>query len=231
MLNIFQLGQFGRSVLAAAAAPQFPTVLSITPTAFASDTTQHLVAMPAVVANGDLLICLFANDGSATVTTPGTFNLIAGGLSGGSVARGNAYYRIADGTEGGTTVDFVTSANEQAAAQVYRIQVGTFQGTPQGAATAGVGTTNSPNPPSVSPAWGSDDGLVIAGYAGDLGATVSVYPYANGNTQTLSFAGNAGRCECVSCWETFSAASVDPGTFTKSNNNQSVPFTIAVRAA
>lgn len=48
----------------------FPVILSVTETSFDTNTTSHLVAMPAVVAAGDLLVILFANDADSTVTTP-----------------------------------------------------------------------------------------------------------------------------------------------------------------
>src|SRR5690606_37657251 len=48
----------------------FPVVESVTPTVFGSDDTTHNVDMPSTVDAGDLLINLFASDGSATITDP-----------------------------------------------------------------------------------------------------------------------------------------------------------------
>ena len=108
------------TLVAAAATLAAPAVASVTETAFGADTADHYVNMPAAVDTGDLLIVLFTNDGSATVTTPAGWSLLASNASGAQV-RLSVYYKIAAGTEGGTTVNFVTSAAEQAAAQVYRI--------------------------------------------------------------------------------------------------------------
>ena len=83
-------------------------VVSVTHTAFTTDATSHLVAMPATVDAGDLLVTLVATDGSATLTTPsGWTNLSSVPQS--TTVRGSCSYKIAVGTEGGTTVDFVTS--------------------------------------------------------------------------------------------------------------------------
>ena len=97
-----------------------PVVTSVTETAFGTDTTDHYVNMPATVNAGDLLIVLFTNDRNETVTTPAGWTALASDANGQAV-RLSVYYKIAAGTEDGTTVNFVTSSTEQAAAQVYRI--------------------------------------------------------------------------------------------------------------
>ncbi|MCK4843505.1 MAG: hypothetical protein KAS83_00835, partial [Dehalococcoidia bacterium] len=94
-----------------------PVVTSVTETTFGSDTTDHYVSMPATVDAGNLLIVLFTNDGSDTVTTPAGWNELASNSIPNRV-RFSVYYKIAAGTEGGTTVNFVTAGSEQAAAQV-----------------------------------------------------------------------------------------------------------------
>jgi len=88
-----------------------PVVASVTETAFDTATTAHYVNMPATVTADDLLIVLFTNDGNAAVTTPTGWNLLASDANGTQV-RLSVYYKIAAGTEGGTTVNFVTSVVE-----------------------------------------------------------------------------------------------------------------------
>jgi hypothetical protein len=75
-----------------------PDVYSITQTTFHTNTTAHNVKMPRTVGAGDLLIALFANDGSATVTTPAGWTSLATGVSG-TLMRGSIYAKVADGTE------------------------------------------------------------------------------------------------------------------------------------
>ena len=119
-----------------------PVVASVTETAFGTDTTDHYVNIPATVNAGDLLIVLFTNDGSATVTIPSGWTELASDTRWSSVWL-SVYYKIAAGTEGGTTVDFVTSAAEEAAAQVYRIS-NCHGTTPPEISTAATGTDTTP---------------------------------------------------------------------------------------
>jgi len=207
-----------------------PLVASVTETAFGTDTTDHHVDMPATVDVGDLLIVLFINDKDSTVNTPTGWNLLVSEANGKHV-RASVYYRIAAGTEGGTTVNFVTSATEEAAAQVYRIT--NWHGTtPPEISTTATGTDTTPDPASLDPAgWDVADTLwlVVAGQdRGDQGAPTA-YPasYTNG-ISTLSSNGTAS-CRIHSARRVLAAASENPGSFTIPVSEQWVAFTIAVR--
>jgi len=119
-----------------------PVVASVTETAFGTATMDHYVNMPATVNVSDLLIVLLTNDRNESVTTPGGWSLLASDANGAHV-RLSVYYEIATGTEGGTTVNFVTSASEQAMAQVYRIS--NYHGTtPPEISTAATSTDMAP---------------------------------------------------------------------------------------
>jgi len=207
-----------------------PEVDSVTDTAFDTDTTDHNVDMPATVDAGDLLIVIFTNDGSATVTTPGGWSLLASDADGQHVSL-SVYYKIAAGTEGGTTVNFVISAAEEAAAQVYKIT--DWHGTtPPEISTAATGTSTAPNPASLDPAgWDVADTLwlAVAGQdRGDQGDPTS-YPssYTDG-TSTLSSDGT-GSCRIHSARRVLAAASENPGAFTIPVSEQWIAFTIAIR--
>jgi len=209
-----------------------PVVASVTETVFGTDTTNHNVNMPATVNAGGLLIVLFTNDGSATVTTPAGWTALASNSANGAV-RLSVYYKIAAGTEGGTTVNFVTSASEEAAAQVYRIT--NWHGTtPPEISTAATGTSTRPNPASLDPAgWDVADTvwLAVAGQdRGDQGEPTA-YPasYTDG-TSTLSSEGTAS-CRTLSARRVLAAASENPGAFTIPVSEEWVAFTIAVRPA
>jgi len=207
-----------------------PLVASVTETAFGTDTTDHNVNMPATVDAGDLLIVLFINDRDATVDTPTGWNLLASDANGPHV-RLSVYYRIAAGTEGGTTVNFVTSATEEAAAQVYRIT--NWHGTtPPEISTAATGTDTTPDPASLDPVgWDVADTLwlVVAGQDRGDQAGTTAYPasYTDG-ISTLSSNGT-GSCRIHSARRVLAAASEDPGAFTIPVSEQWVAFTIAVR--
>jgi hypothetical protein len=207
-----------------------PVVVSVPDTPFGADTTDHNVDMPATVDVGDLLIVLFINDGNATVTTPVWWTQLASNANGAAV-RLSVYYKIAEGTEGGTTVNFVTSATEEAEAQVYRIT--NWHGiTPPEISTAATSTSTRPNPASLDPAgWDVADTLWIAVAGQDRGdqGEPTAYPasYTDG-ISTLSSNGT-GSCRIHSARRVLAAASENPGSFTIPVSEQWVAFTIAVR--
>ena len=208
-----------------------PVVASVTETAFGTDTTDHYANMPATTDAGDLLIVLFTNDGNASVTTPGGWNSLASYTPNGNHVRLSAYYKIAAGTEGGTTVNFVTSAAQEAAAQVYRIT--NWHGTtPPEISTAASGSDTAPDPTPLNPAgWDVAETLWIAVAGQDRGNQPGTPAYPSGYTDgisTLSSGGN-GCCQTHSARRVLAAASEDPGAFTITASSQWVAFTIAVR--
>ena len=220
------------SLVTAVPALAAPVVASVTETAFGTATIDHYVNMPVTVNAGDLLIVLFTNDGSATVTTPAGWSLLASDDNEPHV-RLSVYYKIAAGTEGGTTVNFITSGVEQAAAQVYRIT--DWHGTtPPEISTAATGTSTRPNPASLDPAgWDVADTLWLAVAGQDRGdqSGTTAYPasYTDG-ISTLSSEGTAS-CRTLSARRVLAAASEDPGAFTIPVSEEWVAFTIAVRPA
>jgi len=209
-----------------------PAVASVTETAFDTATTDHYVNMPAAVNAGDLLIVLFTNDRSESVTTPGGWSLLASDTNGAHV-RLSVYYKIAAGTEGGTQVNLITSAAEEAAAQVYRIT--SWHGTtPPEISTAATGTSAAPDPSSLNPAgWDVANTLwlAVAGQDRENQSGTTAYPdsYTDG-TSTLSSEGT-GSCRTLSARRVLAAVSEDPGAFTIPVSEQWVALTIAVRPA
>jgi len=142
-----------------------------TGTGIASSGTAHAVTMPATVAAGDALIVILglyylASAPAGTITTPSGWTAqtpvnVTNGSDSFTLA---VFKKIADGTEDGATVDFVTSANATAAAHVYQIDVGTWYGDLAGIeiGTAGGGGSTSPDVGSITPSWGSSLWMAIA---------------------------------------------------------------------
>jgi hypothetical protein len=209
-----------------------PVVNSVTETAFGTASIDHYASMPATVDAGDLLIALFTNDKDTTVTTPLGWTALASEASGTAV-RISVYYKKAAGTEGGTTVNFVTSSSEEAAAQVYRI-TNWHDTTPPEISAVATGTGVSPDPASLDPAgWGVTGTLWLAVAGQDRGdqAGTTAYPasYTDG-ISTLS-ASDTGSCRIHSARRELTAASEDPGVFTVPASEQWVAFTMAIRPA
>jgi len=210
-----------------------PVVASVTETAFDTDTTDHNVDMPATVNAGDLLLVLFTNDGDETVTTPAGWSLLASARSGPQV-RLSVYYKIAAGTEGGTTVNFVTSANQQAATQVYRIT--DWQGTtPPEISAAATATSTAPDPAFLDPAgWGVSNTLWLAVAGQDRGDQSGTLAYPIGYTEGISTLSSDTNLSCRTHSARrvlLTATSENPGPFTIPVTEQWVAFTIAVRPA
>jgi hypothetical protein len=212
-----------------------PTVSSINTQTFGTNTTSHNVTMPSTVDTGDLLIVLFSNDGNATVTTPAGWTAVTNGTQvSGTNIRGSVFAKDAAGTEDGTNVDFVTSASEQAAAQVYRIPAAKWEGNIASveAANAAGSSTSTPDPPNLDPAgWGTENTLWISYVAGGTYASTTTYPsnYTNG-THTVAGSGTTGA-SASSSRRDYTASSENPGSYTMSSTTDGVPFTIAVRPA
>lgn len=160
-----------------------PTFLSNTPSTNASGTT-HNITYPASVSAGDLVIGVAA--GSSAI---GTFTLDAAWTTLGVVAGYVVAYRIAAGTEGGTTVPFftVTSAVSSTCA-MYQIQTGTFDPVDiLSASVASAGTPNQITPPSPpSGGWNNTSVLWLAVVMSVSALTTASYPFPDNRQSAAS---------------------------------------------
>lgn len=204
------LGQQGGS-----AGPSAPTLVSLTETGFSTNTTAHLVAYPASVTAGHLVMLLWSNDSSPTATPAGTWTQVYNAMGGSSV-RGACWVKTAAGTEGGTTVDVVTSAAEAAAAQILIFSGWSGTLTDVKAATSSITVTSQTfDPPSLTPSYGSFPSYWLATLHGSTGQIISSGPTGYTNviwtrgdpTSTGGQVGSArGGAKTV--------LSEDPGVFT-----------------
>jgi hypothetical protein len=216
---------------------QAPRVADVTTTAFSTQTTTHAVSMPTNVEAGDLLLAIFSNVNSDTVTTPAGWTQLHSTANGSSL-RLSCYAKKADGTEGGTTVGFTTSGSQRAAGQVYRIKKGQWYGDSASSfaqsivtGTAATGTSTAPNPPAAAPTWGKQYSLFIAIEANADGSiTDTVYPanYVD-RTNIVSNAASTG-VSVSSVLRSQGTTSEDPGTYTITSAAW-VAQTIAIRPA
>lgn len=224
----------GKLYMLGGACNGFPSFKDRLTQEFTTDTTTHNVTMPSTVNSGDLLLVLLTNDGNATVTDPdgaGAWTSVSSATSGTAV-RASVWAKVADGSEDGTNVNFVTSATEQAAVQVYRVPANEWSGSIAGveASAAATGSTNVPNPANLDPTgWGTENTLWIAYAGGSSYASVTSYP-ANmaGGAHNLSNTGIAGA-SVSSAWQNSATASLNPGTFTMGTTTDGVAYTIAIR--
>ena len=209
----------------------FPVVESLTASAFPVHANSHAVAMPAQVNAGDLLLCIFTNHAYATVATPAGWTAIGTTLNS-TVVRTSRFAKRADGTEGGTTVDFQTTVIEPAVAHVYRI-TGWFDDGVLGDAiadAASTGTGLSPDPPALDPAtWDTENTLWIAAYGAENLGVTSGYPTGYTNGRYDASGGLIARASMASARRENAVASEDPAPFRNDADQAWVGVTIAVR--
>ncbi len=208
----------------------FPVVESLTASSYPVHMSSHAVAMPAQVNAGDLLLCIFTNHAYATVTTPAGWTAIGTTLNS-TVVRTSRFAKRADGTEGGTTVDFQTSVIETAVAHVYRITGWFDDGVLADAiGDAGVtGTGLAPDPPALAATWGVANTLWIAAYGAENLGVTSGYPTGYTGGRYDASGGVAGRSSTASARRENPVASEDPGPFQNDADQAWVSVTIAIR--
>lgn len=203
----------------------FPIVAAVNSGNYTVNSTSHIVNLPSDIASGNLLLVFFASDGNPTITFPSGWIQLFQTASETAVKFG-AWYRIADGTEG-ATIDYVTtSVAEMTAYTSYRITG--YYGIPEVASIL-TGTSNDPNPPSLTPSWGAANTLWFALLGYDNGTvTVSSYP-ANYTNEQNERANNTAGCGIGAARRNLNAATEDPGSFVLSASEEWVITTLAIR--
>jgi len=188
----------------------------------AVDTTTHAITLPSGIAAGNLLVVVFSVDGSPTVTvntgvSGNNWNKL-GQASNTTVVTGAVFWKIAEGSD---ALTLTTSAAEQSSHITFRLtNAADLTGT-----SANGSSTNS-NPPSHTPAAGSDDYYWIATRSGDSTVVATAAPANFSNLQTLAGVGTSSA-STNTAERLFTGTSLDPGTFT-SATEQWVSWTLAV---
>lgn len=199
-----------------------------TQSAIASAATSHAVSMPFTVAVGDLLLAHIVTAGDSSVTTPAGWTLINSAAAGSDV-RSSWYYKIAVGTEGRTTVDFVTGAAVQASAQVHRIKVGGFDPLVAPEVSIASGSSAEPNSPVLAPSWGAAATLWLSTY----GAVGAQYPAAQPGGTWVGYTESAigGAVSMASTRFELAVAALNPAWFTLASGAAWVATTVAIKPA
>jgi len=224
------------ATLSTSAIMTFPTYGTPIDTDFTSPATSHLVNMPASVAAGEALlvsICALSHSTLLEFTTPVGWTQLFTDVTDSTVnLTWNVYAKVAAGTEGGTTVDFVTNVSDcEIAAQAFTVDSwgGTLADIEVSSGVTNANTT--PNPPSLSPTWGLGDTLWIAllGAVADA-ETVTGYPtnYSDGAYNAAGGGPTAGATVGLAFRQN-ATATEDPATFTLSGSERWWARTIAVK--
>jgi hypothetical protein len=219
-------------LLAGAAAPSGLSVVSVTSTLVDTAATSHPISMPASVTAGQRLLVILAVSKDLTaapavnITTPSGWTLVTTSMSIGSSSRAicGIFEKTAAGTEGGTTVDFVTDVASTGAAQCILINGAVNT---SAAGFSALGSTSTPNPPSV--ASGKTGSIIwFSGAARVSAAAPTAYSSGFPDFQTATGSSGTFPCSVAQSSVVNTSGTVDPGVLTYAANINCRGFTIAV---
>ncbi len=202
-----------------------PSVVNKTVTPETSNVSTHNFSMPAGLVVDRILIGVFTTDATETISNmqSGWTQLYETAPASGGT--GHAWYRKVDGTETDGTYD--TGTNEQSINVVY--QVRDWHGTTAPESVDIDETTSTPDPPSITPSWGTAPNLWMVVRHHDGAGNATDYPddyVDNNDTQT---SGSGGSCSFGVGTREVNATSQDPNTFTFSASDSGVTAIIAIR--
>lgn len=191
----------------------FPSIEDLTPTAFDSASKSHVVMLPPTINAGDLLVCVFATQGSASIATPSGWSALATTADASKAVRASAFYLVASGSEDGKGVNFSTDAAVSGAAQVYRVT--DWAGTAAGIVALGgsEGTSASPTAPAASAPWGYDHNLWLSYAAVAGGATINAVPLGYTGAGSTANDDNAPTVQLASAYLENNASSEPAASF------------------
>jgi hypothetical protein len=182
------------------------------------DTSNHAITLPAGIVAGQKLVVLFSCDGAPTCSTTSTGWVKVGQASNTTVVTGAVFEKIATGSD---ALTINTTSPEQSSHISARVSnAGTLY------ATSANGSSTNSNPPSLTPAGGSNDYLWLSTRSGDSTVLATVAPANFSHLQSLAAAGTSGASSNVA-ERPFTGTVLDPGTFT-SLTEQWVSWTIAI---
>lgn len=187
----------------------FPSVGSAVDTDFASSVTSMAVNLPASINSGDLILAFVEVRNSGTWTVPTDWVEFDAQLGGSSVGELTVFYKIADGTEGSTAT--WTASTGTTAAWQTRLVTSWHGTTPPESNTSSGDFSTNPNPPSLTPSWGSDDTLWIevAGNTATTNLTTGASTsYSDYSLNTTSSGGS--QCNISSAYRQNTTGTEDP---------------------
>ena len=159
----------------------WPAPIGVRQRHFASATPTFDVYIPdGSNAVGTLIVAFATKFGTGAMTWPAGW-VTAGGGTDGASSWSEWGYRIVDGTEGFDGVDdsiFITGAAVEWAASCISFPPAGWHGiTPPEGGTPATGASTAPDPPTLSPSWGSGKTLWLAYFgAADGDEVISGYP-------------------------------------------------------
>lgn len=228
------IGHIGLLMGASGSAPPVTNAVleEVTQTLQPTQSTTIGAGMNGTVNAGDLLLIILtarSSSGTLTFTTPSGWTLLLDGYPNVSslVTRTACFYKVAAGTEGGTTVNITASQSSSAAIQVFRFQAGTFNATIASGSAGGSITDTAPDPPNVAATTTGVSNFWIAGFGSNGAAAPSAWPPGYTSNQNASASGGTG-CRIIACTTLSATSPQNPGPFTMGSNTFWLSFTIGI---
>ena len=159
---------------------EFPTIeATATYDGPGAEASSFAVTLPSGIQSGDLLVVFTASSSeyNANTNTPSGWTALYTGNYGTGNTVAACFYREATGSEG-STVTVTTSISTRLAATAYRISGWDDSGTVADAievSSAATGTSQAPDPASLTPSWGSLKTLWLAAAHSSAGSGIA-YP-------------------------------------------------------
>jgi hypothetical protein len=195
-----------------------------------STTNQNSFAapLPASIAAGNLLLLFYTvieDPTPPTVTTPSGWTLFSTETVG--FTRTYAFWKIASGSEG-ATVTVTHSGLARPASTSYRIT-----GHDAAQAPELLYAANSNDPPSLTPSWGNQNNLWVAGTSGVSGTNVTAptYPSGYSDNQLTTASSNGAGGKMATATKGAIGSSDNPAAFVNNLPTNPVAFTVAVKPA
>jgi hypothetical protein len=204
-------------------ASSFPTLAATATTAIGSNTTSHVVNLPAGIANGDLLLMWFR---TGNTTTPHTAPSGWTEFQTNSVTSGRTtlFWRVSDGSDGSTAT--VTSTNARRSAAIVMRITGQAASSPIQAGAF----SSSYDPDSLTASGGSAKYLWLAMCSSRQTIDITAAPtnFTGLVVASSTTLGGTNVLEVVMAIASrqFETATQDPDAFTAASNN--IPMSLCV---
>ena len=206
-----------------------PIVEATNQSQHSSGVTSHTVSLPAGIQVGETLVVFFAYRGGGTTTDPSgwTSNNAFINSTPSPTVRTRVLTRVADGTEG-ASITVTTGVAAVSAHQSFRIS-GALNGLSGVESDEFTANSSAPDAPNLTPSWGEANNLWFASVANisTSGAATPPTNYANAIDEDTG--GGSSGIQLQTSRRTLKATSEDPGTWSYTNAQEYIAFTVAVR--
>jgi len=200
----------------------FPKVVSTATFVSSGNVSSANVSLPSSIVAGNLLLLFVGSTGSSvSVNTPSGFTQVVRALYPDASTGRQVYLfrKTATGSEG-ATISVSQSTSTAMVSVSYQVSGWTAL-----QATGANGSDANPDPPSLSPAWGTDNCLWLATAIG-RGAAFTAFPAGYWNVLNPTPTTNI---IIASAHLNKASASEDPGVFTQNASDRWATITTAVR--